>query len=149
MPEPEGSPLLSFEVKCDYFEYRRSMHEAAAATPALTSRVVMRWAIVNLGSLGAAFTKLRHPLKYAVFVNGIRVTSHVSEWFTSWSEYDGWSGDETRVWLLYEQKQGRSMIPDVGMQPRVSDEFRALLSKHIGAAIQLPPLPLPELEAKR
>ena len=82
-------------------------------------------------------------------MNSIRVTSQVNDWFTPWSEYADWSGDETRVWLLYQQKQGRSMIPDVSMQPRVSDEFRALLSKHIGKAIQLPPLPLPELEVKR
>ena len=82
-------------------------------------------------------------------MNGIRVTSQVNEWFTPWSEYAGWSGDETRVWLLYQQKQGRFMIPDVSMQPRVSDELRALLSKHIGAAIQLPALPIPQFEVKR
>ena len=147
--EPEGQPLLSFEIKCGYFEYRRSIREAAAATPALTNRFTMRWAIVNLGSLGATFTKLRHPLKYVVFANGIRVTSHISEWFTSWSEYAGWSGDEPRVWLLYEQKQDRSMIPDASMKPSVSSEFRTLLLTHLGAAIHLPPLRLPELEAKR
>lgn len=143
---PEGQALLSFQVTCGFFEYRRSIIEATTATPALASRRTMRWAIVNVGSLGAALTKLRHPLRYVLFCNGIRVTSRVSEWFTPWDAFLGWNGTHARVWLLYKKDTGRSMIPDIGMSPQVAETLRACLCQYLGAAIPLPPILIPELD---